>query len=138
MKRYEIIDHVADVGILAHGKTLEELFENAAFGMFEIFADLSNVEDKTALQIELEAENLEELFIAWLRQLHYLHETKHLIFRSFSVAFPGDFTLKGRVSGESYDGTKHYIKTEVKSVTYHGVMVEKRKGHWSGKVLFDL
>jgi len=33
MKTFELIDHTADVGIKAYGKTLSEAFENAAKGI---------------------------------------------------------------------------------------------------------
>ena len=34
------MDHTADVGIRAYGASLEELFENAAAGMFSLITDL--------------------------------------------------------------------------------------------------
>ena len=43
MKRYELIDHTADVGLRAFGKTLPELFRNAAIGLFEMMTDLEKV-----------------------------------------------------------------------------------------------
>jgi len=40
--RFKEIEHTADIGIIAYGKTLEELFENAACGMLYIsFGNLS-------------------------------------------------------------------------------------------------
>ena len=38
--RYEEIEHTADVGIRAYGRDLDELFVNAAEGMFSLIADL--------------------------------------------------------------------------------------------------
>ena len=35
MKKYEILEHKADLKIRVFGKTREELFENAMIGMFE-------------------------------------------------------------------------------------------------------
>ena len=35
MKKFEILEHKADLKIRAFGKTKEELFENAMAGMFE-------------------------------------------------------------------------------------------------------
>ena len=43
MLRYEVLAHTADTGILAHGASLAEAFENAAFGMFDLVFDLSGV-----------------------------------------------------------------------------------------------
>ena len=37
---FEILEHTADVGIVAHGGSLAELFANAATGMFAIMAEL--------------------------------------------------------------------------------------------------
>src|SRR3972149_294317 len=36
---FEILEHTADVGIVAHGASLEEIFANAAAGMFALMAD---------------------------------------------------------------------------------------------------
>jgi len=38
MKEFEIIGHTADIGLIAYGKNKEEVFINAAKGMFEIIA----------------------------------------------------------------------------------------------------
>ncbi|PIU56057.1 MAG: protein archease, partial [Chloroflexi bacterium CG07_land_8_20_14_0_80_51_10] len=36
MQNFEIIDHTADVGIVAYGDSVEEVFINAAYGMFSL------------------------------------------------------------------------------------------------------
>ena len=38
--RFEPIEHTADLAFRAFGATLEELFENAAFGMFSIVCEI--------------------------------------------------------------------------------------------------
>ena len=37
---YTVLSHTADTGIVAYGGTLYELFENAAYGMFDLMYDL--------------------------------------------------------------------------------------------------
>ena len=74
MKTYELIDHTADVGIKAYGKTLSEAFENAAKGMFDIITDSSEIESIGQYNIELEAPDLEQLLVDWLSELLYLFE----------------------------------------------------------------
>ncbi|MCJ7808130.1 MAG: archease, partial [Dehalococcoidia bacterium] len=39
-KRFEIIDHTADVGIAAYGEDLKEAFANAAYALFSMMLDL--------------------------------------------------------------------------------------------------
>ena len=43
MKKFELIEHTADVGLVAYGKTLAEAFANAAYGLFSIIAELDTV-----------------------------------------------------------------------------------------------
>ena len=85
MKRYEIIDHTADIGIKAYGKGLKDLFINAAWGMFTILADLKNVQARESLEIKLEAPNVEELFLSWLSELLYQYNSKSIILKKFLI-----------------------------------------------------
>jgi SHS2 domain-containing protein len=65
MKAYELIDHTADVGIKAYGKSLSEAFQNAAKGMFDIITDKSEIENIGQYNIKLEADDLEQLFLVF-------------------------------------------------------------------------
>jgi SHS2 domain-containing protein len=40
MKRYRVFDHTADLGIQVLGRTVEELFVNGAYALFDLMADL--------------------------------------------------------------------------------------------------
>ena len=51
--RFKPLDHPSDVGIIAFGKNRQELFENAAFGMFSIMADLETVRPKQFIDIKV-------------------------------------------------------------------------------------
>ena len=79
-KLYEQFSHTADIGVRVFGKTLKELFENAAFAMFDILADLDGIKGSLTQEFELTAPNQEELLIAWLDELLYQFCTKEIIF----------------------------------------------------------
>jgi len=85
-KRFEMIEHPSDVGMVAYGKTIRETFENAAFGMFSLMAELSDVSTNDSFTVEVKAEDREELFINWLNELLSLSATKELIFTDFRKA----------------------------------------------------
>lgn len=138
MKPYELIDHTADIGIKAYGKDWKELFANAAYGMFDILADLKNVQIKQSLKIELEAPNIEELFLSWLSELLYQHNGKQMILKKFLISNLTEKALSARVQGERLDLSRHRLKTEIKAVTYHGLCVQKVKDLWQGEVIFDV
>ena len=57
MKRFEELDHTADVGIRAYGRTLDELFENAAAGMFSLITDLDAVKPVGEYEVKLAAKD---------------------------------------------------------------------------------
>jgi len=138
MKRYEVIDHTADVGLRAYGKDLETLFTNAASGMFSILADLKNVRPKTSLRIKLEAPNIEELFLSWLSELLYQCESRKIIFKEFLIDKLSQNSISATAQGEKLNSHRHRLKTEIKAVTYHQLKVRKIKDYWQGEVIFDI
>ncbi|MBN2097782.1 MAG: archease [Candidatus Omnitrophica bacterium] len=138
MKPYEIIDHTADIGLRAYGKDLNELFVNAAVGCFELIADLRNVRVQKSLKIEVEAPDLEELFLSWLRELLYQYTSKRIIFKQFLIEKLTENLVLAQARGEPLDLTRHRLKTEIKAVTYHALKVEKVKDIWQAEAIFDV
>jgi SHS2 domain-containing protein len=133
--RYEEIDHTADVGIRAYGRTLDELFANAAEGMFSLIADLTAVKPVGEVEVRLEADDLPTLLLRWLSELLYLHEMQKLLFSSFEARVVGT-SLEGRARGEAIDKTRHELKLAIKAVTRHGLTVDPQKG--IAEVIFDI
>ena len=85
MKRYEFIDHTADLGIETYGKTLNELFENAAYGMFSLITDIKKITSAVSIKIKLHASDAEILLITWLNELQYPYSVKKMLFNKFAV-----------------------------------------------------
>jgi SHS2 domain-containing protein len=138
MRRYEILDHTADIGLIIHGKDLKSLFENAAEGFFDLITDLSTVKTGVEKRILLAGESLERLMVDWLSELLYLHDVEYLLFREFTVESVGEDGLKAVVKGEPFQDGVHIIKTEIKAVTYHQIKGEEVKGGWKAQIILDL
>ena len=141
MTRYEYLEHTGDIGIRAYGSTLEELFINAAQGLLEATADLTTVGTTTQAEIEVSAESLEELMVAWLDELNFRHEVEEVFFRQVEIREISDVPcrLVAVAYGESVDFTKHVVYTEIKSITYHQLFVEATpENRWMAQVIFDL
>ncbi|MFW6121886.1 MAG: archease [Petrotogales bacterium] len=136
MKRYELIEHTADVAIKAYGKTVAKAFENAAIGMFDIITDNSTIDDIGQYDIQIEATDKEQLLVDWLSELLFLSSAKNLVFGNFNVTIK-DEHLTARVFGEEFDSSKHRIGTEIKAVTYHMLEVHNRQPYYV-QVLFDI
>ncbi len=138
MKRFEVLDHTADIGLAIYGEDLKSLFEHAGEGFFHIITDLKKVRPRIERRVELAGESLDRLLVDWLSELLYLHDVDHLLFREFAVEAVGEEGLRAVAKGEPYQEGRHVIKTEVKAVTYHQIRVEKRNGGWKAQVIFDL
>jgi SHS2 domain-containing protein len=138
MKRFEILDHTADIGIVVHGQNLKALFENAGEAFFHIITDLRKVRRRVEKRIDIKGESLDRLMVDWLSELLYLHDVESLLFKGFKVDSVGEGGLKAMVKGEPFQEGVHVIKTEVKAVTYHQIEVRQENGRWRAQVIFDL
>jgi len=137
-KRFEILDHTADIGIIVHGENLKALFENAGEAFFRLITDLRKVRRRTERRINLGGESLDRLIEDWLSELLYLHDVENLLFKGFKVESVGEDGLRAIVKGEPFQEGVHVIKTEVKAVTYHQIEVRQENGRWRAQVIFDL
>jgi SHS2 domain-containing protein len=136
MKQYDIIEHTADVGVKAYGKTVAEAFAHAAVAMFDIITDESIIDSIGEYDIMLEAPDREQLLVDWLSKLLYLNDAEGLVFGRFEVSITGN-QLSARVFGEKYDTKKHKMGVEIKAVTYHMVQVNEKDPVFV-QVLFDI
>lgn len=146
MKRFEIINHTADMGIKAYGKDLAELFTNAAYGMASLITDLEKVSPKDSEDISLRAESREELLVSWLNEILFLFASKNMLFSKFEVSEIDERHLRAKISGEEFDTTRHQIETEFKAATYHRLKISKVRGDnstlpegiFQAEVIFDI
>lgn len=137
MQGFEITDHTSDVGIVAYGKSLEEVFVNAALGTFSLVADLGAVAETIERSIEVDAMNREELLVAWLNELLYLFDAERLIFRRFQITGLEEEKLSATAWGEEIDPSRHNLQTQVKAATYHQLKLEKPNG-FRAQVILDV
>uniref|UniRef100_A0A3Q3NG04 Protein archease n=1 Tax=Labrus bergylta TaxID=56723 RepID=A0A3Q3NG04_9LABR len=65
-KKYEYLDHTADVQIHSWGSSLEEAFEQCAMGMFGYMTDTETVEPIDTVEVESEGDDMESLLFHFL------------------------------------------------------------------------
>lgn len=125
MKRFQLIEHTADVGLIAYGRTLAEAFANAAYGLFSIIAELKTVRETESRHLELSEDDPEALLFEWLNRLIYLFDVEMLLLKRFEIRDFDGYRLKATGYGEKYDPSRHQLKTGVKSATYHMLKVDR-------------
>lgn len=138
IKKYEIIEHTADIGIKAFGNNLSDSFQNAAKAMFDLITDNSEIKNIGQYNIILEAPDLEQLLVDWLSELLFLNSAKNLVFGIFDIKIDEKkCLLKAKISGEKFNKSKHNIGIEIKAVTYHMLQVNNKYPFFV-QVLFDI
>ena len=137
-KAFEIIDHTADIGIIAYGTDVKELFSNAALALFSLITEPESVEEKLHLDLEVSSEDIDSLLVEWLNELIYLFDAKHILFSRFDIKSLTHNELKATCYGEGFDPMKHKIKIGVKAATYHMLKIDKNGDGCKAQIILDI
>ena len=135
---YEIINHTADVCLRVYGKSLDELFENAARAMMELITDREKINPSQEIEIEVRGETKEELLVHWLQEILFLHEVKKMVFKDFRLNLISETHAKGKAIGEKIDINKHELSFDIKAVTYHNLKIEPINDKLKVDIVFDV
>lgn len=135
---YKLIDHTADFGIEVRGADLRELFENAAYAMFDVITDTTRVKAFSETTINISGEDRPDLMVNWLRELLYLWTGKGLLVKIISITSLSEKILAGNIKFDHFDPGRHLIKKELKAVTYHQISVERDGTEWKAMIIFDV
>jgi SHS2 domain-containing protein len=137
-KAFEIIDHTADVGIIAYGVDIKQLFSNAALALFSLITEPESITEKLHHNLEISSEDRDSLLVEWLNELIYLFDAEHVLFNRFDIASLSNKQLKATCYGEKIDPLRHRIKIGVKAATYHMLKVDKDSNGYKAQIIFDI
>ena len=139
---FEYLEHTADVKFRAYGMTPDQMLSNAAAALFGAMISPSQVKVEESWQVELEAEDLDDLAYQWLSEIVFLFETESAVFSRFQVALEEfqdgkGWKLRAEIGGERMDPERHSFLAEVKAVTRHKFAIEKNE-RWCIQVVLDV
>ena len=137
-RTFEIIDHTADVGIVAYGADVEELFSNAALALFSLITEPESIKGKLHFDLTVNSEDRDSLLVEWLNELIYLFDVEHILFNRFDIESLTRNQLKATCYGETFDPIKHKVKVGVKAATYHMLKLDKNGGGYKAQIIFDI
>ena len=137
-QKFKIIEHTADIGLEIYGATVTELFVNAAASVMSIITDTTTLEKRKKFMVSLDAQNTEELLIAWLNELIFYCSARQFLTKEVVITSIDDKRLKAQLCGEVFDKDRHIIDREVKAATYHELSVKKENDAWKARVIFDI
>ena len=134
MKKFEILEHKADLKIRVLGKTKEELFLNALLGMEESLKP-KVLEEVAEKEIEVKSIDLPALLVDFLNEVLYLNQVNREVYSGLKISKFWDNKLEGKVLGKKVER----FGEDIKAVTYHNLKVQQKKdGTWEATVLFDV
>ncbi len=137
-KSFEFIDHTADVGIIAYGTEIKQVFANAALALFSLITELENIREELKYDVEVVSEDRESLLVEWLNELIYLFDAEHVLLKNFDVQSLSSTRLKATCYGEKIDPSRHKLKTGVKAATYHMLRIDKDNKGYKAQIIFDI
>lgn len=125
MKRYEFLDHTADIIVRAYGENLEEAYAAVADAFFAITTNKSVISKNQELHFDCESIDDEGLLVKFLSELIIMYEVQNLVLTDFTVTFDGPHMLKAHAWGESFDRKRHGHGVVVKGASYHMIEIHR-------------
>jgi SHS2 domain-containing protein len=135
---FEILEHTADIGFRARGRTPAELFESAAEALVAIAVELEDITERETYPLAAEGEDFESLLVNWLSEVLYWLDGKRLAMRRFRILEFTPYRVRGEGLGEPCDPARHRAKLIVKGVTYHQLKIGQEAGGWWAQVFLDI
>jgi SHS2 domain-containing protein len=141
-KKFEFLDHVADIYVVAYGRSLEQAFENAALATFEVMTDTDKVNPTLAETVEVQGSDEQALLYNWIEDLLVRFDLESILYAKFKlnpIQKEGrQMKLTGTIYGEKFNAKKHPQKVGVKAVTYHQMDIVKSADEVVVKFLLDI
>jgi SHS2 domain-containing protein len=132
------LPHTADIRIAFETATFTELLQEGLLVMRQLLAGDAPVVPRESRPVSLATGDPAEAFLGFLRDLLYLAATNGFVPAAFTAAGADEFPVSGTLLGEPFDPARHAPQPEVKAVTRHGLVVERRDGGWYAEVVFDV
>ncbi len=135
MKKYEILEHKADLKIKAFGKDKKELFSNMLLAMAESQKPEIKGKQKNKRQIKIKSLDLAVLLVDFLSEALYLSQVNKEIYFDINFKKFSNTEIKGELIGQKVAR----FGEDIKAVTYHGLDIHQKKDKtWEAIVLFDI
>lgn len=138
---YRFLDHTADIAVEVSAETIEELFINSASAWRDAVIENppEGIEEK---RIYLNENTLEEVLVNFLDELNYLLYSKRWVFstvKKISLKSKGkSWDFDCRIVGTELNESKHFIKEEIKAVTFHQMLIQKINEQYNTRIVFDI
>lgn len=133
-KKFELLEHTADIKFKIFGSTLNEIFENAVLAFSYYVGNGERIGTKKGKIIEVKGNDTESLFYNFIDELIYLIDAENFLTAKASVLLRGN-NLKAELFGDS---ASNYNLKLVKAATYSEMKIEKKENGWEAQIVLDV
>ncbi len=141
---YSYLEEIAtaDIAFEATGKSLEEMFRDAAEATMNVMIeDPDSILPRETRAIGLENAHADMLLFDLLQELIYYKDAERLLLRIVTIDIDKGnklYRLRATAAGERLDVDRHEQRADVKAVTLHRFKVEKTNEGWTSLVILDI
>lgn len=135
MKKFEILEHKADLKIRVFGRDKKELFKNALIGMSSGLRPKVKTQKSKVKTIKIQSPDLNALLVDFLSEVLYLTQVNKEIYNTAKFKKFSTQKIEAEISGKKAER----FEEDIKAVTYHNLDIHQREdGSWEATILFDI
>ena len=135
MKKFEFLEHTADIKFRVKGKNLNEIFENTALAISDILGKGKKIKSLKKKKIMIKASDDKNLLYRFIDELIYLADAEGFIVSKAKVNIKGR-NLSAVISG---DNAKNYKDLDhIKAATYAEMEIKKTRAGWEAQAVVDV
>jgi SHS2 domain-containing protein len=137
MKKYEILEHPAELRLRVYGKTLEELFENAALAMAQTLSLATKFEIKnqiSKIKIKVKSIDINSLLVDFLSEILAKSQINKAVYLVSSIKY-GE---KAKLEAELISFPIERFDEDIKAVTYEDLDIKQSDDVWQTDLVFDI
>ena len=137
---YRTFDHTGDLGLEVWAESPELLFGLAAEAVMAQVAVVppGAERDSLAVDLELEADDAEDLLVHWLNTALLEADIKRTIWTRAEILRWSPRSLVASLLGPRFDPRRHTALREVKAVSHHGLELELEPTACRCRLVLDL
>jgi len=132
----------ADAAFRAWGPTREAVFEQAARATLNVMVEeLASVRAVLVREVELQGERLDLLLFDFLNEILFYKDAEQLLLLPVDLTIEereGALRLRAVLTGERIDPAHHRLGVDVKAVTLHRFVLERKEGEWRAEIVLDI
>ena len=137
-KKYKVIRRSTELSIRLSGDSRTQILADAGFALLDLLVDLSSVEIRESITLEVEGVDNDDLLVNWMRELLYEYETSGYMLKEFDIQETGEFAVRVEARGEKFDPDRHEEREAIGAVAERVSHLGKMGSLWTAQVSFEL